>query len=524
MTVATRRRHRAVRQGLSVIEVLTAIVVALIGLAGVLVMIPFAVSQSEIGMDTETAVLHARNLTQEMEIRGMQELVPVAGNSAVSVPMSGATSRCYCFDPIGVAARFSTARAEGVVGDSGLFPFVSSVPGADAQSLIADGVVLAAADQSLFVQRVSTSDPLSLNPPAPGVPRVEPMRMALANSFRWQDDFQTRVMSEAEFSNPLLNVGNKYPARELGMPMPRYNQVVQNGTGTVYNSARQSLGEMSLVMLSCPGIVTPALRTQPAPPPTIVPGAPTNQYPVGPPANVLTGPNQPDLDAADAVFEVRNFYLVYKRRLNPVFSTDPTLTRHPYDRCYRVDWPGMNVDNFTQTVVDPFFRVSSNGGTFKLRAGGALAASNNSSSVPQTEVRRGDWMALTNVIFDYDSSRFVRNINFYQVVDAFLGTDSLGPHWMVTVKGPDWDFLYAYRRNPSNGAVVPLPPPMSTNPGNYTHGQATLDWMGVSPFRNWRAQVVPMSVTEAEYRPSITMAIHLPDVWTVFERTTRLGD
>jgi len=52
---------RSNRHGLSVIEVLTSIVVALIGVFGVLSMIPFSVKQTQSGLDQDAAVVELRS-------------------------------------------------------------------------------------------------------------------------------------------------------------------------------------------------------------------------------------------------------------------------------------------------------------------------------------------------------------------------------------------------------------------------------------------------------------------------------
>ena len=60
------------RSGLSIIEVLTSIVVAMIGVFGVMVLIPFAVKQAQIGLDSDAAVMLARNAYSRIEIEGFR--------------------------------------------------------------------------------------------------------------------------------------------------------------------------------------------------------------------------------------------------------------------------------------------------------------------------------------------------------------------------------------------------------------------------------------------------------------------
>lgn len=56
--------------GLSIIEVLTSVVVAMIGVFGILVLIPFAVKQAHVGLDKDASVIMARNAYSQFEVEG----------------------------------------------------------------------------------------------------------------------------------------------------------------------------------------------------------------------------------------------------------------------------------------------------------------------------------------------------------------------------------------------------------------------------------------------------------------------
>ena len=58
MNIFKHNLARSNRHGLSVIEVLTSIVVALIGVFGVLAMIPFSVKQTRSGLDQDACDFH----------------------------------------------------------------------------------------------------------------------------------------------------------------------------------------------------------------------------------------------------------------------------------------------------------------------------------------------------------------------------------------------------------------------------------------------------------------------------------
>ena len=70
--LASSQRHGFNRHGLSVIEVLTSIVVALIGVFGVLAMIPFSVKQTQSGLDQDAATSMARNAVSRFEAGGFK--------------------------------------------------------------------------------------------------------------------------------------------------------------------------------------------------------------------------------------------------------------------------------------------------------------------------------------------------------------------------------------------------------------------------------------------------------------------
>ena len=116
------------RHGLSVIEVLTSIVVALIGVFGVLAMIPFSVKQTQSGLDQDAATSMARNALANFEASGFNIKTEVGGvkqlnwidanlsrvitETVVPVNATGCNG-LICIDPLGVAES----------GGFGSFPF-----------------------------------------------------------------------------------------------------------------------------------------------------------------------------------------------------------------------------------------------------------------------------------------------------------------------------------------------------------------------------------------------------------------
>jgi hypothetical protein len=182
--------------------------------------------------------------------------------------------------------------------------------------------------------------------------------------------------------------------------------------------------------------------------------------------------------------------------------------RQPFDRVYQVQHPFSDPSTpgeYANTPSNVWKRVAYSGGELKLtdQTGGALFGS-NSVSTNRTEIRRGDWICLTNVMFDPDKPqaekrRFVQQMEFYQVLDATVDA-TVPPGWLVTLQGPNFDFGWSYTdASPDNQQVY------GTGFGS-GFGDYSAQVFGTGPIR---------------YIPSKTYAIHLPDVWSVVERTFR---
>ena len=68
--IKLKSNHQTNRRGISIIEVLTSMAVATIGVFGVMVMIPFAVQQSQRGLDNDAASVLGSNATEKLQIDG----------------------------------------------------------------------------------------------------------------------------------------------------------------------------------------------------------------------------------------------------------------------------------------------------------------------------------------------------------------------------------------------------------------------------------------------------------------------
>ena len=140
----------------------------------------------------------------------------------------------------------------------------------------------------------------------------------------------------------------------------------------------------------------------------------------------------------DQVLTWRNYFVVYEKRPQPLEFVGG-VTEQPYDRVY--------------SVVNPGEPVAYSGGDLELMDPGQ-------TSSQDIEIKRGDWMMLTNVVESSFHGKPVQQVHFYKVVDA---EQSEGENPQVTLQGPNFQF--------PDGAD--------------------------------------------------TFAVHLPDVWAVFERTFR---
>jgi hypothetical protein len=147
--------RRSPRNGISLFEVLVAMLVALIGVFGVFALIAFAVRQTEIGMNEEAAVTMGRNGTSAFEAHGFQEVIlnpfgplgtpqrelrwavpdlTTAGPAFyTAVPLDETSDQFYCIDPWGLSqflqpgddpASPPTPLPTGI----GSFPFFNPLP------------------------------------------------------------------------------------------------------------------------------------------------------------------------------------------------------------------------------------------------------------------------------------------------------------------------------------------------------------------------------------------------------------
>lgn len=101
------------RRGFSIIEVLTSIVVAMVGVLGVMIMVPFAVQQAQTGLDSDAAIVAGRNAFDQFEVSGYRNpqnwifLNPDTGNLEFVNPDR---PQIFSIDPIAVNSNDDTAN------------------------------------------------------------------------------------------------------------------------------------------------------------------------------------------------------------------------------------------------------------------------------------------------------------------------------------------------------------------------------------------------------------------------------
>jgi hypothetical protein len=466
------------RTGISIIEVLTSIVVAMIGVFGVMVMIPFAISQAQQGLDNEKASSLLLNAASEFEIRNHTNTqrwagVDGAGNLLSVGQLSG---RPYMIDPIGVADRIDSDPTAG----SGQFPFLHpslqpAVESAGVYREVSGGPPETGnTDQTILIDRVTITDQA-------GVTRMS--RRLASHLFAWG--------SELVFNEPTAaDLGGLYPDTEIAPPQ-QVLDALPDGTP----SNRQLLKEMEYAVIVVPDDVA------------------------------ADGPYNPI--ANDRVVGWRNYFLAYKDRPSPVASG---VGEEAYDRLFEVTSPieqaGIAIGAppyaaGSLTDVQKSYRTSIAGGDLVLTEVFPAGEATVDYSSKRAEIRRGDWMMLINVTFVPSRARYFKQINFYKVVDADLndgflsgvanGNQDPGEPWSVSLQGPDFDFQFPIESNRPFDPNGVYGDPMQVLDGGYP----------VAP-SGFGAEVdADLSIPEFQIRPSRTFAVHLPNVFAVFERTYR---
>ncbi len=131
-TTKTRFPCNATPRGITVIEVLTSIVVAMIGVFGVMILIPFAVQQAQLGLDRDEASVIGRNAFAQYEIEGFRFVDDngttrwraAAGPVVLNRAVTPNAAQIYAIDPLGLTESGVTIPVAG----TNVFPDVDIPP------------------------------------------------------------------------------------------------------------------------------------------------------------------------------------------------------------------------------------------------------------------------------------------------------------------------------------------------------------------------------------------------------------
>ncbi|MGI9515516.1 MAG: type IV pilus modification PilV family protein [Pirellulaceae bacterium] len=223
----------AARHGISLFEVLVSILVASIGVFGVLVLIPFAVKNAQLGIDREAAINAAKNYYADFQAYGLNSaantwyddegimptphiasLTPTMLNDKDGNPTSIAEGWPYLMDPIG-AVSLGT-------GNFGQFPSHTGMP-ADLPQInritISDSSTGTEIQQALANRLSRQADDLVFESP---VDELGPPQQAF---------FEVGTMSEAkrQFKGAYQTVSIMVPEDDVGIQYRMYTIVVKPG-------------------------------------------------------------------------------------------------------------------------------------------------------------------------------------------------------------------------------------------------------------------------------------------------------
>ena len=260
----TRPSQFGSRSGITIIEVLTAMVVAMIGVFGIMVLIPFAIKQAETGLDYDDANRVARNAVEQFEIGGHDRLIgglptwfaPDDMDNVVrvgSLPIPGPPDSVppgidvYVIDPLSIGFHANPG-----FNGFGQFPPASSFDPAFNSNYPRQGrympVVnnefpyLPEANLGTYDSRINP-DPVA---PDPATPRLIPMEFAESvRMFRATDDLEFGTFDDFTTAD-MATYAPGVPDKKLLPPRMYFDSAAG------VELRRQARGEMSWQMILVP--------------------------------------------------------------------------------------------------------------------------------------------------------------------------------------------------------------------------------------------------------------------------------
>ena len=472
------------REGISIIEVLTSLVVAAIGVSGVLVLIPFAVRQSQLGIERDIADIVGVNASEELQLRGFTSVfdngdLPWQG-AVVGTEYVGVQTRTT-----GVTALVPTNDLTPSGSASALFPEVVHIDPFAITSTIQQRLELGLAPNSGF--------PMALDQPNPDIltryldnglkiPVVNLERRSSAAALQVPIGLtEARLLTQS--SDELVFSETDYrgiESSEIDGPQP---QIALSGGGSPV--ARQSLGRVSWSAVMVPEKSAGVLGTATSP-------TPTSRYRMH---TLVYADRNPRSNTAAAGIDAENgndMFVAHVPRY--AFAPDSSITDVSLRRDSSPNPSNLNggfVPSVNRIVLDTADHIQADGSTLTGIGVGAVS------------VVKNDWVMLIN-----------RKLPaFSDPAAPFRGITDGGVLYPFEVEEAGYDLQIAFCRVTSvDQGDVGRNPSLSVEGGPFN-----FYFQGLEA----HAGLIPPLPTGSTYT-SATYVVHLKDVINVFERTITL--
>ena len=259
------------RFGITLIEVLTSIVVAVIGVAGVLVLIPFGIRQAQIGLTLDDSTTLAENVVSQFEVYGYGRvsaynnnqclpwinstfsLAEIANPTIVPNPLvqqNGNLASCYWIDPLS-PANFDPTRFDDVATNDNFFVPAGMIDPAAAIAFVnGDGFSGGSSYQPLTVQLLDlSSNPLN------GIPT--PINNALARRLvTTSNDLQFASEQDPVSGNEIDDLSPPLPYFDIDSS--RLNDMIDNdGDSAIDENDEQFLRRQFRGETTCSAVAVP---------------------------------------------------------------------------------------------------------------------------------------------------------------------------------------------------------------------------------------------------------------------------
>ena len=471
------------REGISIIEVLTALVVAAIGVSGVLVLIPFAVRQSQLGIERDLADIVGINAAEELQLRGFTSVddsgaIPWIGGIVATATSSGEsrttataptrsqvsalTPQVVHLDPYAITSNRQQRVEIGLAANNG-FPNGANQSSPD--------ILTRYLDNNLKIPVVNLMRRASIG----GVLGLTEARLLTQST----DEL---IFSDTDFRGVL--------AQDIDGPQPA---IELSGAGSP--SARQYRGRISWSMVVVPEKATGVFSTASSAP------TPTSRYRI----NTLVYADRNPRSSATGIDPVNGNDMFVSRVLRHEFAPDMSILDISQRRNNIPNPDNLNggfVPSVNRIVLDPNNHMQADG--FELPGAGQVLP-----GPAQINIFKDDWVMLIN----------------RRLPVPFRRIDVDGVAYQFEVEEPGYDLQVAFCRVNSvdQGAVSPAGvrvrnPSLSVEGGPFNFYYEGFQGSGI-PTGSADTRITPP--LPADYT-SETYVVHLKDVINVYERTITL--